>query len=214
MPDDKGYRTVGVSDMPRTIKGYQWFEQVAGRSVTIEGVSLLGNNKGATRYGALVVCKSRDHAKDFARRVKDKNEGPRAKVLNNDKDAEEFRAEMVKNKGWSTDAPDGDRAITSATGLDIRGDATGFSHGFNPYKRSPSNPPRRSPSPPRRRRSPSSPKRRRSRSASRKQPQGTSSRAASGSRGTRRRSPSGRKNRGGTSRRERSTSSGSSRSRS
>lgn len=158
MPDDKGSRTVGVSDLPRTIKGYQWFEQVAGRSITVEGVSLLGNNKGATRYAALVVCKDRDNAKDFARKVKERNEGPRAKMLGSDKDVEVFRAEMVKNKGWSTDAPDGDKAITRHSGNDIRGDATGFSHGFNPYKRSRSRSRsgrRRSPTPPRRRRSPS-----------------------------------------------------------
>ncbi|CAK0906822.1 unnamed protein product [Prorocentrum cordatum] len=159
MPDDKSERTVGVSDMPKTIKGYQWFEALSGSRIKIEGVSLLGNNKGATRYAALVVCGSRDQAKDFVKKVKDKNEGPRAKLLSDDKSVEEFRADMVKNKGWSSDAPDGDKAINANTGLDMRGDSSGFTHGFNPYKRSPSRRPSR-------RRSPS-----RSRGSRRPQPQ-------------------------------------------
>merc|ERR1719433_2367143 len=158
--DEKGARSVGVSDMPKTIKGYMWFEEISGRSIKIEGVSLLGNNKGATRYAAVVVCKSRDMAKDFARRVADKNAGPRAKLLGSDEEVEQFRQDMIKNKGWSADAPDGDKAITSNTGSDMRGDASGYTHGFNPYKRSPKRSRSRSPrrsrspagSPPRRRR--------------------------------------------------------------
>eukprot|EP00927_Polykrikos_kofoidii_P069612 TRINITY_DN65159_c0_g1_i1.p1 TRINITY_DN65159_c0_g1~~TRINITY_DN65159_c0_g1_i1.p1 ORF type:complete len:207 (+),score=17.11 TRINITY_DN65159_c0_g1_i1:108-728(+) len=178
MPDEKGARTVGVSDLPRTIKGYQWFEALSSSRIKIEGVSLLGNNKGATRYAAVVVLETRDQAKEFARRVKDKQEGPRSKVLNSDADVEHFRAEMVKNKGWSSDAPDGDRAITPHSGADIRGDATGFKHGFNP---------RRVRSPSRRRRTPSP-----SRSARR-------SRSRSRSRSPRRRSPSqSRRRRGGS----------------
>lgn len=163
--DERGARTVGVSDMPRTIKGYQWFDQIAGRKITVEGVSLLGHNKGATRYAACVVCGSREQAKDFVKRVKERNDGPRARVLNDDREVEKFREEMAKSKGWSSDAPDGDKAITPSSGADIRGDATGFKHGFNPYKRSDGD--RRSRS--RGRRSPSR-KRRLSRSPSRSPP--------------------------------------------
>lgn len=133
MPDERGSRSCGVSDIPKTIKGYQWFEQVGGRLV--DSVSLLGNGRGGTRYASIVVCKSRDDAKDFARKVKAAEAGPRAKVLNGDKDVEAFKQEMAKSKGWSSDAPDGDKAITAKTGADIRGDASGFSHGFNPYAR-------------------------------------------------------------------------------
>merc|ERR1719436_1533795 len=134
MSEDRGSRTVGISDIPKTIKGFQWFEQVAGRSITIENVSLIGNNKGATRYAALVTLKSRAHAKDFEKKVKERNEAPRPRLLDADKDLDEFRNDMVKSKGWSKDAPDGDRGITPNSGADIRGDATGFKHGFNPYK--------------------------------------------------------------------------------
>merc|ERR1719188_2235674 len=133
--EEKGLRSVGVSDLPKTIKGYMWFEEVAGRSIKIDGVSLLGNNKGVTRYAAVVICKTRDMAKDFVKRVREKNQGPRAKLLSSDDEVEKFRQEMIKNRGWSTDAPDGDKAITASSGADIRGDATGFSHGFNPYAR-------------------------------------------------------------------------------
>jgi len=136
--------------LPKTIKGYMWFEEISGRNIKIDGVSLLGNNKGATRYAAIVLCKTRDMAKDFCRKVKEKDMGPRAKLLNNDDEVEKFRQEMIKNKGWSKDAPDGDKAINKNTGADIRGDASGFSHGFNPYKRSRSRSRRRSPTPPRR----------------------------------------------------------------
>mmetsp|Transcript_63572 Transcript_63572/g.138454 ORF Transcript_63572/g.138454 Transcript_63572/m.138454 type:complete len:220 (+) Transcript_63572:41-700(+) len=203
--DEKGARTVGVSDMPRTIKGYEWFEQLEGRGVKIEGVSMLGLKKGATRHAAVVVCKSRDQAKDFARRVKDKREGPRAKVLNSDKEVEQFRVDMAKTMGWSTDAPDGDKAITAHSGADIRGDATGYSHGFNPHKRGGS--PNRSRSRSRRRspsRSPARRKRSRSRSRSKRKspprkarsPSGSGSVSRSRSRSNqRRRSPSHKRSR-------------------
>jgi len=171
MPDDA---KVGVSDIPKTIKGgFPWFESIGGRSITIEGVSLIGNNKGSSRYAAVVTLASRDMAKSFARKLKEKNLGPRAKVLNDEKDVEEFRAEMMKNNGWSADAPDGDKAITPNSGADIRGDASGFKHGFNPRRprsplRSGSRSPRRR-SPSRRRRSPSSsPPKKRSRSPPRR----------------------------------------------
>eukprot|EP00928_Gymnodinium_smaydae_P067031 TRINITY_DN49971_c0_g1_i1.p1 TRINITY_DN49971_c0_g1~~TRINITY_DN49971_c0_g1_i1.p1 ORF type:complete len:198 (-),score=13.56 TRINITY_DN49971_c0_g1_i1:154-747(-) len=197
MGDDKGSRTVGISDIPKTIKGYQWFEQVAGRSISIESVSLIGNNKGATRYAALVICKSRDQAKDFVRRIKDRNEAPRGQLLNDDKEVDSFRNDMVKSKGWSKNAPDGDRGITPNSGADIRGDATGFKHGYNPYRRGAS----RSRSNGRSRRRSRSRSRRRSRSRSR-----------SGSRRRRDspRSPS-RKDRGGSRSRSRSRRSRSSR---
>lgn len=191
--------------MPKTIKGYQWFEQVSGKAISIEGVGLLGNNKGNTRYAATVVCKTREQAKDFAKRVKDRNEGPRAMVLNSDKAVLEFREEMAKSKGWSKEAPDGDKAITANTGADIRGDATGFKHGFNPYRktsdRSRSRSRRRSPSPmpksrsrsERRRRSPSPKRRSPSRRRSRSRRRSTSRRGRSASR--RGRSPSRRHSR-------------------
>merc|ERR1719188_2606795 len=95
--EEKGLRSVGVSDLPKTIKGYMWFEEVAGRSIKIDGVSLLGNNKGATRYAAVVICRSRDMAKDFVKRVRERNQGPRAKLLGCDNDVEKFRQEMIKN---------------------------------------------------------------------------------------------------------------------
>merc|ERR1711939_416264 len=91
----------------------------------------------------------REQAKDFAKRVRDKNAGPRARVLNSDKDVDEFRKEMVESKGWSKDAPDGDKAITANSGSDIRGDATGYKHGYNPHRRRRSRSRRRGQSEPR-----------------------------------------------------------------
>mmetsp|Transcript_48491 Transcript_48491/g.123023 ORF Transcript_48491/g.123023 Transcript_48491/m.123023 type:complete len:280 (-) Transcript_48491:84-923(-) len=192
MPDDRGGRSVGVSDIPKTIKGYQWFEEVAGKGISIDGLSLLGNNKGNTRYAAVVVCKDRADAKDFARRVMDKKQAPRAKLMDSDADVERFRKDMLETKGWSKDAPDGDKAITASSGVDVRGDATGFKHGFNPNRRSSRSPSRsrsrrHSASPPRKRRSPPkkrSPSRRRSRS--RKRPRSPSRRRSP----PRKRSPS------------------------
>eukprot|EP00930_Biecheleria_cincta_P053365 TRINITY_DN38807_c0_g1_i1.p1 TRINITY_DN38807_c0_g1~~TRINITY_DN38807_c0_g1_i1.p1 ORF type:complete len:192 (+),score=21.97 TRINITY_DN38807_c0_g1_i1:88-663(+) len=138
MPEEDGARTVGISDIPRTIKGgYSWFESQAGRHVKIQSVSLIGNNKGNSRYAALVVCRSREQAKELARNIRDKDAGPRAQALGSNQEVESFRKEMIESKGWSKDAPDGNRAITPNTGADIRGDATGFKHGFNPHRRSP-----------------------------------------------------------------------------
>lgn len=149
----KDGRVVGVSEMPRNVKGYGWFQQFEGRECEISNVSMLGLRKGAVKHGALVECSTSKGAEAFARRIEEKEDGPRAKVLADQKAIDKFKSDLAEATGWQEAPPDKKGDLSAKPNPSATENQGGGGRSRSPRRRSRSPPRRKSPSP--RRRSPS-----------------------------------------------------------
>lgn len=82
---------VGVDEMPKSIKGYAWFEQFEDKDCKLARVSMLNIRKASARHTALVEVETTQQAELFAQRVNDLESGPRARVLWDEDSIEAFK---------------------------------------------------------------------------------------------------------------------------